>query len=181
MRAVVLALLLAAPLPAAAQAERDPDVANPESANLGVLRFRIDPGARVTVDRALDDRILSLVFSRQESPLAAQLRGKETPGLVGFSVVPLRASQRLDLRLANAVRGSEVIRRGADVIEIQFSTRQIEGDAPEVAAGKRGKCFHCCSVKVGALDESASTIGEIDFSCPGIRCCAEEEGGEQGQ
>lgn len=127
MRAMVLALLLAAPLSAAAQAERDPNVATPESANLGVLRFRVDPLARVTVDRALDDRILSLVFSRQESPLAAQLRGTETPGLVGFSVVPLRSSQRLDLRLANAVRGAEVIRRGADIIEVQFSTRPFAG------------------------------------------------------
>jgi len=128
----VLALGLAAP--AAAQTARDPEPANSVSADLGVLRFEIDPTARVIVDDDLRDRVLSLSFWSQPDSLATQLRGAEAKGLASFSVVPLvGGAQRLDLRVTDAVRGTEVLRRSGGVLEVQFSSRLFAGAAVRVA------------------------------------------------
>ncbi len=133
MRAALLALLVALPGPAWAQQARDPDAATAESADRGVLRLQIDPGARVVVDDDTRDRVFSVTLWRQTAPLGAQLRGVDLAGLAAFGVVDQAdGAQRLDLRLRDDVRGTSVVRRGPDVLEIQLSSRLFAGAAVRV-------------------------------------------------
>lgn len=133
MRALLLAALMLTPSVAGAQAARDGDVANAATADMGVLRFQIDEGCRIVIDHDITDRVLTIQFWRQSGSLAAQLSRSEASGLSSFSVISRsRGGQQLDLRLDDAVRGTEVVRRGADILEIQFSSQLFAGAAVRV-------------------------------------------------
>lgn len=130
MKHVLLFFALLCALPAQAQVAREPAAASAATADLGVVRFRVAPDARISQEDGANDLVLSLKFSRQGEPLAPQLRGVDAAGLESWSVVPLgRGVQRLDLRLSPTVKGTQVVRRAGSVIEVQLSSTLYAGSA----------------------------------------------------
>jgi len=133
MRALLLAGLMLTPSWAGAQTPRGGGDSSESTADLGSLRFQIDEGSRIVIDHDITDRVLTIEFWRQFGSLAAQLRSTKVPGVTSFSVISQTSGgQRLDLRLDDAVRGTEVVRQDANIVEIQFSSRLFAGAAVRV-------------------------------------------------
>ena len=119
-------------------AARDPAAASAASAGLGVVRFLVDPNARVVTDGDVGDSVLTLGIWRSSVEISGQLRRASAEGLASWSVVPGPGSSvQVDLRLTPEVKAAEVIRRGPEVLEIQLSETRFAGASVRVRAQLR--------------------------------------------
>ena len=119
--ALALSVLLAA-VPGAAQQDDS------------VLVLELSEGARVAAEESIDEGLLRISLWHQEIPIGAQVAGAGVPEILTFSTVPVsQYSIRLDLRLAEEVRGVTIDRTSSTRLEVRFASRPFEGQTVVLA------------------------------------------------
>lgn len=118
---MAVALLLVA-VPAAAQEE-------------SVLVLELSPGARVAASESIDEGLLRISLWHQDLPVGSQIANAGVDDIITFTAVPVsQYSIRLDLRLAQRVRGVDITRTSPERLEVRFTEHRSAGLAVRLEA-----------------------------------------------